>query len=204
METVECTTKMNTSHSKFIHDIEDVAQAISALKHHVKRALLAQFQLNVDYVIKESKPSGVTGGRPRSIIYMTDVCRRQLITTYSLRCRKELAETDALRVEYVKRYLPKETETLDFIERAFAKNFRCIRQYDVDRKYKIDLFFPDQRIALECDENGHADRDVEDDASRQAYIECALDCVFIRFNPDAATFDLAELMSTVLDTLLHR
>ena len=35
-----------------------------------------------------------------------------------------------------------------------------IEQYHVDG-YRIDLYFPEYKLAIECDEFGHRDRDLE-------------------------------------------
>lgn len=188
--------------SIFIHDIEDVVKALGARKDNVKRALLSNFQCDVDFVMGD-KPDGALG-RPRTVIFISEACRRQLNVAYALKCRKDITQCDGVAIDFVKRYLPKETETLDFIERALARNFRCSRQHNVHGTYRVDMFFPDQRVAVECDEFGHAGRNSESEDTRQAYIERELNCLFIRFNPDAAAFDLAELVSTIIDALIHR
>ena len=53
--------------------------------------------------------------------------------------------------------------------------------------YKIDLYFPDYKIAIEDDEFNHIDRDPEYEAKRRIEIEEELDCAFIRFNTTDAT-----------------
>ena len=52
---------------------------------------------------------------------------------------------------------------------------------------KIDLYFPDYKIAIEDDEFNHIDRDSEYEAKRRIEIEEELDCAFIRFNTTDAT-----------------
>ena len=41
-----------------------------------------------------------------------------------------------------------------------------IDQYTVDN-YRIDLYFPKHKLAIECDEFDHADRDIEYEVKRQ-------------------------------------
>ena len=43
---------------------------------------------------------------------------------------------------------------------------KVVTQYIVD-DYRIDLYFPDRKIAVECDEYGHRDRDPEAEKIRQ-------------------------------------
>lgn len=95
----------------------------------------------------------------------------------------------------------KETETLSIIESSFY-NYRSIRQYNVD-KYRIDLYFPDLKLAIECDEFGHADRDIEYEVERQKYIQNKLNCKFIRFNPDEKNFNIGSVIYNI-NTYLNK
>ena len=48
---------------------------------------------------------------------------------------------------------------LSHVQEAF-KGEEMIEQYHVDG-YRIDLYFPEYKLAIECDEFGHRDRDLE-------------------------------------------
>ena len=64
--------------------------------------------------------------------------------------------------------------------------------------YKIDLYFPDYKIAIEDDEFNHIDRDPEYEAKRQIEIEEELDCIFVRFNAtDAPNFKINEAINEI-------
>ena len=64
--------------------------------------------------------------------------------------------------------------------------------------YKIDLNFPDYKIAIEDDEFNHIDRDPEYEAKRQIEIEEELDCTSIRFNnTDAPNFKFNMAISKI-------
>ena len=56
-------------------------------------------------------------------------------------------------------------------------------QYTV-LSYKIDLYFHEYKLAIEVDELGHSDRNIDYEIQRQRALERELDCVFIRINPD--------------------
>jgi len=84
------------------------------------------------------------------------------------------------------------------------------RQYIVDGCkmkcfYRIDCYFEDLNIAVECDENNHNDRDPLYEKIRQDYIIQKLGCTFFRFNPDAKDFDIfreiGKLQSLVIDII---
>ena len=62
--------------------------------------------------------------------------------------------------------------------------------------YKIDLYFPDYKIAIEDDEFNHIDRDPEYEAKRRIEREEELDCAFIRFNTtDAPNFKIKKAIN---------
>ena len=62
-----------------------------------------------------------------------------------------------------------------------------IHQFAVG-KYWIDLYFPRYKLAIECDEFGHRDRDIGYEVERQKHIGKLLNCTFVRFNTDAKDF----------------
>ena len=57
-------------------------------------------------------------------------------------------------------------------------------QYTV-LNYRIDPYFHKYKLAIEIDELGHNDRNINYEMQRQRALEKKLDCVFIRINPDA-------------------
>ena len=61
------------------------------------------------------------------------------------------------------------------------------------------MYFPEHKLAVECDEFGHNDRDVNYEVTRQKYMEAKLGCQFIRFNPDAKDklYDYIEKLSNL-------
>ena len=56
-------------------------------------------------------------------------------------------------------------------------------QYSV-LSYGIDLYFHKYKLAIEVDELGHADRNINNETERQRALERELNSVFIRINPD--------------------
>lgn len=93
----------------------------------------------------------------------------------------------------------KEQITIGQIVRAF-KHLRSIRHYRV-APYYVGLYFPDCRIAVECDENGHSDKrnyvpQVENE--RQIFIERALECQFVRYNPDDPDFNVGDVINRIM------
>ena len=56
--------------------------------------------------------------------------------------------------------------------------------------YRIDLYFHKYKLAIEVDELGHNDRNIDYEIQRQQALERELNCVFIRINPDTVDFNI--------------
>ena len=83
-----------------------------------------------------------------------------------------------------------EEEVLASITTAFAFLSPC-RQFSIPPlRYHIDLYFPQQKVAVECDEHGHAGYCREAEVRRVNDITNVLGCLWYRFNPHAEHFDV--------------
>ena len=92
--------------------------------------------------------------------------------------------------------IPIECSTLNIIMEIF-KGENMQRQYIVE-KYRIDLYFLDYKLALECDEKNHnSERKKKEDIIRQKYIENKLKCIFIRYEPDKKDFDITIIINEI-------
>ena len=94
--------------------------------------------------------------------------------------------------------LSKEQQTLSIITNTF-KTEKFEDQFKVGRYY-LDLYFPDYKIVVECDENGHADRKPADERKRMDYVNEKLgltDDNWVRFNPDAKDFDISKVTGKI-------
>ena len=82
----------------------------------------------------------------------------------------------------------KEQTVINSIKDAFeGENMQT--QYTV-LGYRIDLYFHKYKLAIEVDELGHNDRNIDYEIQRQKALERELNCVFIRINPDAIDFNI--------------
>ena len=66
--------------------------------------------------------------------------------------------------------------------------------------YRTDLYFHDYEFAIEIDENGHSDRNIDKEIKRQKTLEQDLGCNFIRIDPGKEDLFL-ELPMKYLDAL---
>ena len=63
--------------------------------------------------------------------------------------------------------------------------------------YSIDLYFHGYKLAIEVDELGHIDRNIDYELQRQRAIEKELGCVFIRINPDEKDFNIFKEINKI-------
>lgn len=89
-----------------------------------------------------------------------------------------------------------ETSTINCICKTFAGE-DMIKQYKVNN-YKVDLYFPKKRLAIECDEEFHCKTtNAGKDRIREESIKSQLNCAFIRYKPYAKDFDMFALLNQV-------
>ena len=63
--------------------------------------------------------------------------------------------------------------------------------------YRIDLYFHEYKLAIEVDELGHNDRNIDYEIQRQKALERELNCVFIRINPDEKDFNIFKEVNKI-------
>ena len=63
--------------------------------------------------------------------------------------------------------------------------------------YRIDLYFHKYKLAIEVDELGHTNRNINNEIERQKALEKELNCVFIRINPDEKDFNILKAINEI-------
>lgn len=135
-----------------------------------------------------------TGGIQNMILINLDAVKKILQNSRSINKDKILS---SLKIDLDIIYDFKESSNLKIICASF-KNLKQELQYQVNR-YRIDLYFPEYKLAIEVDESGHKDRCPIYEKERQNYLEKYLGCTFIRFNPDEKNFNIGEVIFQILD-----
>ena len=107
-----------------------------------------------------------------------------------MNCRTASAVNFKTRLEFSQHdpIMTQEQSILSKIVTLFAAE-KIILQHNV-LGYRIDAYFPKYKLAIEVDEQGHNDRDVDYDIGRQKAIEKDLGCEFIRINPAKENFNI--------------
>ena len=76
------------------------------------------------------------------------------------------------------------------------------REFKVDN-FRIDLYLPKHKIAIECDEDNHKYHSINREFGRQSYLELSLSCEFIRYNPDALDFNIGSVINQILTRIIN-
>jgi very-short-patch-repair endonuclease len=88
-----------------------------------------------------------------------------------------------------------EAHYASIIESAFDF-FKIEKQYCIGN-YRLDLYFPEYKLAIEIDEDNHVFRDKNEEIERETYIKNKLQCTFIRFNPSVKFFNIGMIISQI-------
>jgi very-short-patch-repair endonuclease len=143
-------------------------------------------------------------GMQRTTIYLDRTGLCSLLCASTVPNKQEFIDwyKDQFKVDiFVITRLLKEQETIGQIIQAFS-HLSPQRQYIVGT-YRMDLYFPDQKLAVECDEWGHRDRDPNQEATREDYIKKHLSCKILRYNPDSPGFCVFDVINKIIRDLYH-
>lgn len=94
-----------------------------------------------------------------------------------------------------------EKDSIGMIARCIP--FESIPQFNLG-DYRIDLYFPDLRIAIECDENNHSAYDTTQEMKRHCFIREQLQCELIRYDPFAPNFSACDVIRMIVERISRR
>ena len=129
----------------------------------------------------------------RNLIYINNRGLKSLVLKSEKPIAAELAKQMGIAVET--KYLRKELEIVSFIEEFLTRLTIPFEFQKTVGWYRVDLYLPHRRLAIEIDEFGHRQRDPDLERQREQYIKRALQCRFLRVNPDEENFKLAHCLA---------
>ena len=168
-------------------------------KHNIVHHLKKNYKENVHYIIgnynlHNPNKTEKRGGHNKIIYMLTEDAFELLKNSFNLRNRYIVNLSD--NVKYINNIsMCIESQTIGFIENAYSVTLNVKRQY-IFGKYRVDLYFIDYKLVIECDENNHDDRDPIEEKVRENYI-ISLGNTIIRFNPNQSEFDLSNVMRDI-------
>ena len=100
------------------------------------------------------------------------------------------------------KHIRKEAGTIYTIQKVF-EGISMKQQFRIESN-RIDIYFPEHKLAIECDEHDHKDRDIDYETRRQKFIEDQLNCKFIRYNSDAKDFTIESVLNKIFQYIYRK
>ena len=133
--------------------------------------------------------------------YINEEGMCELLVGSQLPLAKELAEYMGIKIIGHK-YVRKEAGTIYTIQKVF-EGISVKRQFSIG-SYRIDLYFPEHKVATECNEHDHKDRDINLEIRRQKFIEDQLNCKPIRYNHDVKDFLIESVLNKIFQYIYQK
>ena len=183
----------------FTKNLEELLYYLKTKKFDLTRFLKKNYKENIHYIIKKfDSQIKQNGGQNKIDYFITEEVYELIKNSYNLRNKYIVDIND--NIKYVKIGMCIENQTIGFIENAFVGILNTKRQHRFG-KYKVDLYFIDHKLVVECDENNHIDRNAEYELIRENHI-VSLGNKIIRFNPNEKCFDLSNVLREINKHLL--
>ena len=160
------------------------------LKYKFIRKTVASFDNKLKQIIKTK-----TAGGMQCCVHLTYLGLLKLLSSSRKEDVMGLIEKCEIDIDTIK-FICVETDILSCISKTF-KNEKISLQYRVFT-YKIDLYFDDYNLAIECDET-HTD--IKIDLLREEKIKNEIGCKFIRFKPFDKKFDIFVLLNEIFEEI---
>jgi very-short-patch-repair endonuclease len=166
---------------------------IASKKHNLVHNLKKNYKENNHYIIEKNNIKKGSGGHNKNIYLLTEEAFELLKNSFNLRNRYIVHIND--NVKQINLSMCIENQTIGFIENAYNDIFNVKRQFSIG-KYRVDLYFIDYKLVIECDEYGHRDRDIVEEKEREEYLE-SFGNKIIRYNPNDKDFDLSNVLKKI-------
>jgi very-short-patch-repair endonuclease len=185
--------------SEFTRNLDELLD-IASKKTNITKHLQKNYKENVHYMIQTQRETKrCRGGHNKKTFLLTEVAFELLKNSYNMRNRYIVNVSDTVTCVNIGMCI--ENQTIGFIENSFKGVIECRRQYPIG-SYRIDLYFPEYHLAVECDEHNHADRDPDSEKIREDYI-LSQGNQLIRYNPNAPHFDLSNVLRDIHKVIMR-
>jgi very-short-patch-repair endonuclease len=177
-------TKIQQEDGSYLYKVKDIGKYLGLKNIRVSLA-------NHPYDIIKIKCNTVTGPQDTNFLSCEEL--QKLLCRSNKPKAKDLANILGIEIMSHMRY---EQETVGYILEAFDGE-EMLLQYKV-KKYLIDLYFPQYKLAVECDE-GHHERESNAlrDVGREREISETLSCSFIRYKPHKKGFSIFKVINQI-------
>jgi len=181
---------------EFTRDLEELVCHFKTQKVQLTLHLEKNYRENIHYI--KSRVTGVGdtrkhGGHNRIVYMLTKEAFELLKNSFNFRTKYLVSASEQIQV--VKFPMCIEGQTIGFIENAYSGACAMSRQFQIG-PYRVDLCFTQNKIVVECDEYGHSDRSIAEEAAREEFINNR-GYVIIRYNPNKPGFDLSDVLNDI-------
>ena len=182
----------------FTRNIDELLH-LSGQKDTIVQHLKKNYKVGIHYIVEKTKCAVKQyGGQNKMDYLLTEEAFELLKNSYNLRNRYIVNVSG--NVKQLNLCMCIENQTIGFIANAYSNVLNVKRQH-IMGKYRVDLYFVDHKLVVECDENGHADRDPLQEQIREDYLKACGNKI-IRFNPNTTGFDLSNVLREINAVLL--
>ena len=186
--------------NEFTRNIEEFILIFGYSKDKMVANLKKNYQENIHYIVLKgnatclNKNGDHRGGHNKHTFMLSESAFNLFKNSYNLRNRYITTISDNINVvSSINMCI--ENQTIGFIWNCFNKVTSLKRQYTI-HTYRVDLYFLDYKLVIECDECGHTDRHPNYEKTREEYIK-SLGNKIIRFNPNIEKFDLSNVIKDI-------
>lgn len=96
-----------------------------------------------------------------------------------------------------------ESDTISIIIHALEGFLTVFKKQHYVDGFRVDLYLPEIKVVVECDERGHSHHSQWEEEYREAAISEKLGCTFVRYNPDEPGFNIGRVINTLFKMVLE-
>jgi len=135
--------------SNFTRNLDELLYLVKQ-KVHIVDHLKKNYRENIHYIIEQYKSKNILkhGGHNKVIFLLTESTYELLKNSYNLRNRYIVDINDNIKQVNIGMCI--ENQTIGFIENSYSNILNTKRQHLIG-KYKVDLYFIDNKLVIECD-----------------------------------------------------
>jgi len=187
---------------EFTRDLDELVCWFNTQKFNLQRHLERNYRENIHYIKYPLKPivndKKQHGGNNRIVYMLTEEAFDLFKNSFNFRNKYIVAASEKAHV--VRFSMCIEGQTIGFIENTYRGLRAMSRQFRIG-PYFVDLCFTNDFTVVECDEYGHSDRSVAEEAAREEFINDR-GYTIIRYNPNKIGFDLSDVLNRINIRLL--
>lgn len=186
----------------YTKNIENLILELNARKDHIKTFLVKNFTINKDYTINLVNKIKINGGGGwnKEEIFMTEDTYNLILNSYNIKNKY----TKCLQKNIINPFIINiESNTIGFLQYILKDIVITYREFKCNI-YRIDLYIPIIKLAIECDEFKHNTYDKINEINRENIIKKELSCEFYRFNPCDKNFIFEDFINNILKEIFLR